>query len=103
MPSTTQFSPNRRVLCFLVESTASRKMPPKATLAPRLWQRVSSTTIPDDPAGDQVGQEQGGQDDAEVIPLPGRRVEDGVGGVVVPLGRPAGGEPDLADGPWPLT
>src|SRR5512135_1456228 len=58
---------------------------------------------PDDPAGDQVGQDQSGQDDPQVIPLPDRRVEDGVGGVVMPLGRQAGGKPDLADGPWPLA
>lgn len=36
--------PKRKTLCRLVDRTASRKMPPKATLAPRLWQRVSSTT-----------------------------------------------------------
>ena len=58
---------------------------------------------PDDAAGDQVGQDQRGQDDAQVVPLPGGGVEDGVGGVVVPLGGQPGGEPDLADGAWPLA
>ena len=48
---TTQFKPNRSVLCFLDESTAWRKMPPKATLAPRLWQSVSSTTNQTTPPG----------------------------------------------------
>src|SRR6516162_497964 len=43
-PRVTQLVPKRKVLCFLLDSTASRKMPPKATLAPRLWHRVSSTT-----------------------------------------------------------
>ena len=53
---------------------------------------------PDHAAGDQVGEDQGGQDDAQVVPLPGGGVEDGVGGVVVPLGGQPGGLPDLADG-----
>ena len=44
MPSITQLLPNRKVLCLRVLSTASRKMPPKATFAPRLWHSVSSTT-----------------------------------------------------------
>ena len=35
-PKVTQLVPKRRVLCFLVLKTASRKMPPKATEAPRL-------------------------------------------------------------------
>ncbi len=55
---------------------------------------------PDDPAGDQVGENQGRQDEAQVIPLPGGGVEDGVSGVVVPLGGPPGDLPDLADGAW---
>ena len=58
---------------------------------------------PDDAAGDQVGQDQRGRDEAQVVPLPTGGVEDGVGGVVVPLGRQPGGEPDLGDGPWPLA
>jgi hypothetical protein len=49
-------------------------------------------------AGDQVGEDQCGQDQAQVVPLPGGGMEDGVGGVVVPLGSQAGGLPDLADG-----
>src|SRR5512135_1913504 len=58
---------------------------------------------PDHPAGDQVGQDQGGKDDTEVIPLPDGGMENGVGGVVMALGRQPGGEPDLADGAWPLA
>ena len=58
---------------------------------------------PDHAAGDQVGEDQGGRDDPQVVPLPGGGVEDGVGGVVVPLGRQPGGEPDLGDGPWSLA
>src|SRR5512135_1151169 len=58
---------------------------------------------PDDPARDEVGQDQRGRDEAQVVPLPDRRVEDGVGGVVMPLGRQPGGEPDLADGPGSLA
>ena len=98
MPSTTQLRPNRKVLCFFDESTASRKMPPKATLAPRLWQRVSSTTTQTTPPGTRWVRIKRGQDDAQVVPLPGGGVEDGVGGVVVPLGGQPGGLPDLADG-----
>jgi hypothetical protein len=52
---------------------------------------------PDDPAGDQLGEDQGGQDDAQVVPFPGGRMEDGIGGVVVPLRGQPGGLPDLAD------
>ena len=62
---------------------------------------VAERVIDDDPdhaAGDQVGQDQRGQDDAQVVPLPGGGMEDGVGGIVVPLGRQPGGLPDLADG-----
>src|SRR3954468_14691745 len=43
-PRVTQLVPKRKILCFLLLKTASRKIPPKATLAPRLWQRVSSVT-----------------------------------------------------------
>ena len=98
MPRTTLFRPNRKVLCLFDESTASRKMPPKATLAPAL---VTEGLVHDDPdhaAGDQMGEDQGGQDDPQVVPLPGGGVEDGVGGVVVPPGGQPGGLPDLADG-----
>ena len=35
-PSSTQLLPKRNVLCLRVLSTASRKMPPNATFAPRL-------------------------------------------------------------------
>ena len=62
---------------------------------------VAEGVVDDDPdhaAGDQVGQDQGGQDDAQVVPLPGGGAEDGVGGIVVPLGGPPGGLPDLAEG-----
>jgi hypothetical protein len=62
---------------------------------------VAEGVVDDDPdhaAGDQVGQDQGGQDDAQVVPLPGGGVEDGIGGVVVSLGRQAGRLPDLAEG-----
>src|SRR3954465_4874834 len=43
-PRVTQLTPKRKILCLRELRTASRKMPPKATLAPRLWQRGSSTT-----------------------------------------------------------
>src|SRR6185312_7287741 len=55
---------------------------------------------PDHAVGDQVGEDQGGQDDAQVVPLPAGGVEDGIGGVVVPLGGQPGGLPDGADGVW---
>ena len=50
-PTTTQFTPKRKFFLLLVELTASRKKPPKATWAPRLWQRVSSTTSQTAPVG----------------------------------------------------
>ena len=53
---------------------------------------------PDHATGDQVGEDQGGQDDAQVVPLPGGGVEDRVRGVVVPLRGQPGGLPNLADG-----
>ena len=53
---------------------------------------------PDHPAWDQMTEDQRGQDDAQVIPLPGGGVEDGVGGIVMPPRGPSGGLPDLADG-----
>jgi hypothetical protein len=64
---------------------------------------VAEGVVDDDPghaAGDQMSQDQGGQDDPQVVPLPGGGVEDGLGGVVVPPGRQAGGLPDLTDGAW---
>src|SRR5262249_28996380 len=54
---------------------------------------------PDDAPGDEVGQDQRGQDEAQGVPLPGGGVEDGVGGIVVPPGSQPGGLPDLTDGP----
>jgi hypothetical protein len=53
---------------------------------------------PDDTAGDQMGEDQRGQDDPQVVPLPACGVEHGIGGVVVAPGSQAGGLPDLADG-----
>src|SRR5262249_24485955 len=53
---------------------------------------------PDHAAGDQSGEDERGQDDPQVVPLPGGGVEDGVGGVVVPPGGQPGGLPDIADG-----
>ena len=53
---------------------------------------------PDHAAGDQVDEDQGSQDKAQVVPLPAGGVEDGIGGAVVPLGGQAGGLPDRADG-----
>ena len=72
-------------------------------LGPPLVAEGVSDGDPDDPAGDQVGQDQRGQDEAQVVPLPDRRVEHGVGGVVMPRGRQLGGEPDFAEGARPLT
>ena len=45
-----------------------------------------------------MGQDQGGQDDPQVIPLPGGGAEHGICRVVMALGGPAGGLPDLAHG-----
>jgi hypothetical protein len=55
---------------------------------------------PDDPTGNQMCEDQRGQDDPQVVPLPGGGVEHGVGGVVMTSGGQAGGLPDLADGAW---
>src|SRR6185312_9705363 len=38
--------------------------------------------------------------DAQIVPVPAGRVEDGRGGVVVPLGGQTGRLPDRADGVW---
>jgi hypothetical protein len=53
---------------------------------------------PDHAAGDQMSQDQGNQDQAEVVPLPDGGAKDRVRGVVMALGGPAGGLPDSADG-----
>src|SRR5262249_38663410 len=53
---------------------------------------------PDDDAGDQVGEDERGQDDPQVVPVPDGGAEDGVGGVVMPLGGQARGLPGAADG-----
>src|SRR6185295_3430134 len=53
---------------------------------------------PGDGAGDEVGEDQGGQDEAQVVPLPAGGAEDGIGGVVVPPGGQAGRLPDGAEG-----
>ena len=45
-----------------------------------------------------MGQDQCGQDDPQVVPLPGGGTEHGVSRIVMPPGGPAGGLPDLADG-----
>src|SRR5206468_3604212 len=52
---------------------------------------------PDDPAGDEMAEDESGQDQAQVVPLPGGGAEDGVGRIVMPSGGPSGGLPDLAD------
>jgi hypothetical protein len=62
---------------------------------------VAERVVDDDPdhaAGDEMTQDQSGQDDAQVVPLPGGRVEDGISRMVMPLSGPTGGLPDLADG-----
>ena len=56
---------------------------------------------PHDSARDQVAQDQGGQNDAQVVPLPDGGMEHGIGRVVMPLGGQSGGLPDLADGARP--
>jgi hypothetical protein len=56
---------------------------------------------PDDAARDEVAEDQCGQDEAQVIRLPGGGSEDGIGSVVMAPGGPSGGLPDLADGPQP--
>src|SRR5512147_1106577 len=102
MPSTTQLRPNRNVLCRFDDSTGSRKKPPKATLAPRLWQSVSSTTSQAMPPGTGWVRTNA----ARTIPRSshsqaGGGMEDGIGGVVMPLGGQSGGLPDLGDGAGP--
>ncbi len=62
---------------------------------------VAERVIDDDPdhtAGDKRGQDQCGQEDPPVVPLPGGGTEHGVSRIVMPPGGPAGGLPDLADG-----
>jgi hypothetical protein len=45
-----------------------------------------------------MGEDQCGQDDPRVVPLPGGGVEHGVGGIVMTFGGQAGGLPDATDG-----
>jgi hypothetical protein len=46
-PRVTQLTPERKILCLRLLSTASRKMPPTATLAPRLLPReISMEAMP---------------------------------------------------------
>ncbi len=52
---------------------------------------------PNDATGDQVSEDQGGQDNAQVVPLPDGGTEYGVGGVVVAPSGPTRGLPDPAD------
>ena len=62
---------------------------------------VAERVIDDDPdhaPGDEMTQDQSGQDDAQVVPLPSGGLEDGVSRIVMPLGGPTGRLPDLADG-----
>ncbi len=72
--------------------------PPEGDLGAALVAQRVVDDQPHDAPGDQVGEDQGGQDDSQVVPLPAGGVEHGIGGVVVPLRGEAGGLPDLADG-----
>ena len=61
-------------------------MPPNATLAPRLWQSVSSTTKPTTPRGSSGFKIKVTRNHAQVIPLPRSGMEDGVGGIMMAFG-----------------
>ena len=71
--------------------------PAEGDLGPALVAEGVVDGDPNDTAGDQMGEDQRGQDDPQVVPLPGGRVEDGIGGVVMAFGGQPGRLPDLAD------
>jgi hypothetical protein len=90
-------------LVFLGREDGIKEDPAEGDLgSPLVAERIIDDD-PDDPTGDQMGQDQCGQDEAQVVPLPDGGMEDCVGGVMMPLGGQPGSEPDLADGTWPLT
>src|SRR5262249_55487930 len=67
---------------------------------------VTEGIVDDDPnhaAGNQSGQNQGRQDNPQIVPLPGRRMEDGIGGVVMAFEGQSRGLPDAREGVWPQT
>ena len=97
-PRVTQLVPKRKTLCFLLLKTASRKMPPKATLAPRLWQRVSSMTSQTRVPGTRAARSLDQEDAADLVPVPGGLAEEAEGRGVAVVGGASGGLPDAADG-----